>query len=105
MIRRPPRSTLFPYTTLFRSAAVGGTHRDHEAVVAQGDVVFARLFATRAQNLPQRFLDGVARAIDIRPDAFELARSVVTDFAVGQDGASYRSNQGAQVCERRSARR
>src|SRR5580693_9702097 len=24
MIRRPPRSTLFPYTTLFRSAASGG---------------------------------------------------------------------------------
>src|SRR3712207_8556464 len=24
MIRRPPRSTLFPYTTLFRSAAVAG---------------------------------------------------------------------------------
>src|SRR3712207_8135985 len=24
MIRRPPRSTLFPYTTLFRSAAVVG---------------------------------------------------------------------------------
>src|SRR3712207_8411293 len=24
MIRRPPRSTLFPYTTLFRSARVGG---------------------------------------------------------------------------------
>src|SRR3712207_1518553 len=24
MIRRPPRSTLFPYTTLFRSAIVGG---------------------------------------------------------------------------------
>src|SRR2546430_15453166 len=24
MIRRPPRSTLFPYTTLFRSAAYGG---------------------------------------------------------------------------------
>src|SRR5437667_11126622 len=23
MIRRPPRSTLFPYTTLFRSAALG----------------------------------------------------------------------------------
>src|SRR2546426_6521118 len=23
MIRRPPRSTLFPYTTLFRSSAVG----------------------------------------------------------------------------------
>src|SRR5258705_4247999 len=24
MIRRPPRSTLFPYTTLFRSGAAGG---------------------------------------------------------------------------------
>src|SRR3712207_8385038 len=24
MIRRPPRSTLFPYTTLFRSARAGG---------------------------------------------------------------------------------
>src|SRR2546427_1895734 len=26
MIRRPPRSTLFPYTTLFRSPAVPGFH-------------------------------------------------------------------------------
>src|SRR2546421_8399794 len=28
MIRRPPRSTLFPYTTLFRSA--GRAERDHD---------------------------------------------------------------------------
>src|SRR5450432_4662138 len=29
MIRRPPRSTLFPYTTLFRSVIEGATgHRD-----------------------------------------------------------------------------
>src|SRR5688572_31813928 len=27
MIRRPPRSTLFPYTTLFRSWAPAGAHR------------------------------------------------------------------------------
>src|SRR3712207_8191231 len=27
MIRRPPRSTLFPYTTLFRSQAEGGPGR------------------------------------------------------------------------------
>src|SRR3712207_7672282 len=26
MIRRPPRSTLFPYTTLFRSPAMHGTY-------------------------------------------------------------------------------
>src|SRR3712207_8399756 len=30
MIRRPPRSTLFPYTTLFRSLFVGA-HPDDEA--------------------------------------------------------------------------
>src|SRR3712207_7751183 len=28
MIRRPPRSTLFPYTTLFRSVAVMGAGKD-----------------------------------------------------------------------------
>src|SRR5256885_13596931 len=27
MIRRPPRSTLFPYTTLFRSAQLGAQRR------------------------------------------------------------------------------
>src|SRR5258708_14989931 len=31
MIRRPPRSTLFPYTTLFRSAAPQCLFRAHEA--------------------------------------------------------------------------
>src|SRR3712207_9558119 len=29
MIRRPPRSTLFPYTTLFRSIVVVGNARGH----------------------------------------------------------------------------
>src|SRR3712207_8944639 len=34
MIRRPPRSTLFPYTTLFRSDASGvGAH--HDSLVGQ----------------------------------------------------------------------
>src|SRR2546430_13122231 len=28
MIRRPPRSTLFPYTTLFRSIGTGGMNED-----------------------------------------------------------------------------
>src|SRR3712207_7864657 len=29
MIRRPPRSTLFPYTTLFRSARIEQVRRQH----------------------------------------------------------------------------
>src|SRR2546430_13052892 len=30
MIRRPPRSTLFPYTTLFRSERAGDGERRHQ---------------------------------------------------------------------------
>src|SRR3712207_7973161 len=46
MIRRPPRSTLFPYTTLFRSdqqAAVGAAHHGQPVVrrPALGDQVLA----------------------------------------------------------------
>src|SRR5258705_11431312 len=38
MIRRPPRSTLFPYTTLFRSAGLGAGYRrgKHLAVPRTG---------------------------------------------------------------------
>src|SRR5256885_5154542 len=50
MIRRPPRSTLFPYTTLFRSLVIGlaGTkaraqdHAAHDLVIA-GVVAHAAL--------------------------------------------------------------
>src|SRR5256885_9089137 len=38
MIRRPPRSTLFPYTTLFRSAAVAVADGDDDAVRSQDRV-------------------------------------------------------------------
>src|SRR3712207_8497739 len=39
MIRRPPRSTLFPYTTLFRSQAVGDeqVHADQQGRAEPGD--------------------------------------------------------------------
>src|SRR2546426_6117345 len=33
MIRRPPRSTLFPYTTLFRSSLLGSTLVDRPQTV------------------------------------------------------------------------
>src|SRR3712207_6856985 len=54
MIRRPPRSTLFPYTTLFRSRAL--VRRIHLA----GDHV------ARAQLLaPTRHLRGLERALAV----------------------------------------
>src|SRR5438067_2964775 len=53
MIRRPPRSTLFPYTTLFRSlqdrtyaeGTVGACAREHHA-----DRAFATLFRERSEE-------------------------------------------------------
>src|SRR2546422_1122017 len=33
MIRRPPRSTLFPYTTLFRSLLIKRRHRQRSIIV------------------------------------------------------------------------
>src|SRR3989442_8973104 len=47
MIRRPPRSTLFPYTTLFRSPAFDAEvvaalrARGHEVTIEEGHGVFA----------------------------------------------------------------
>src|SRR5258708_26243025 len=39
MIRRPPRSTLFPYTTLFRSTPMlAGAHGLDEDLLAPGDL-------------------------------------------------------------------
>src|SRR2546427_1347362 len=46
MIRRPPRSTLFPYTTLFRSMAVGASAFER------------RLRRFRARALPAQSLPG-----------------------------------------------
>src|SRR3712207_6856431 len=36
MIRRPPRSTLFPYTTLFRSPESADAHGPHGPTAARG---------------------------------------------------------------------
>src|SRR2546427_9334827 len=60
MIRRPPRSTLFPYTTLFRSAPLAGDHivvehdqplqdreHQHDRVLRDGDRVGAAVVGDR----------------------------------------------------------
>src|SRR2546430_11347012 len=46
MIRRPPRSTLFPYTTLFRSGGCRGARNQARAPLGFSAVVF--LFAVTA---------------------------------------------------------
>src|SRR2546429_4494189 len=43
MIRRPPRSTLFPYTTLFRSSAAGPLYLDYAATTPVDPAVAAAM--------------------------------------------------------------
>src|ERR1051326_4721051 len=59
MIRRPPRSTLFPYTTLFRSDLIGNSRKvSHIPGSLMSDGVFvARSYQTKfANDVAARFL-------------------------------------------------
>src|SRR2546425_2572796 len=55
MIRRPPRSTLFPYTTLFRSVLPGGVNSPVRAFRAVGGTPF---FVARAAGARLTDVDG-----------------------------------------------
>src|SRR5258708_17922238 len=50
MIRRPPRSTLFPYTTLFRSLEQHLPGRQIEAVERYGKFMLLRLSAAKRRR-------------------------------------------------------
>src|SRR2546430_14674481 len=93
MIRRPPRSTLFPYTTLFRSRGI--ERREHPRgnqhfCPAQGieQCGLARVCVTHQRNVPER--DGVARLTpqrslfaDLINTGLDLSDAVANPAAVG----------------------
>src|SRR3712207_7331955 len=54
MIRRPPRSTLFPYTTLFRSGARGQAEQQQQG--SGGEIVPRQ--ASMAENPARRRING-----------------------------------------------
>src|SRR2546421_9321914 len=51
MIRRPPRSTLFPYTTLFRSQRLARAHSTPQALVRRARIVLRAADEDRPTNL------------------------------------------------------
>src|SRR2546427_6885795 len=88
MIRRPPRSTLFPYTTLFRSRRVSGGRREraaHEASLvprlarpqrhpaavreAEEDRKSTRLNSSHSQNSYAVFCLKKKKITELRDDA------------------------------------
>src|SRR2546430_3493828 len=90
MIRRPPRSTLFPYTTLFRSYSqptVG------HAVARRGELLlsFARLLGDRKSTRPNSSHSQISYAVFClkkkKTTYNERARSLPS-FLPCRDGAS-----------------
>src|SRR2546426_8575421 len=72
MIRRPPRSTLFPYTTLFRSgqaagAAAAGDARAAGATGAEAETALAEIpeaLRARRDSLVQAWREETLAALD-----------------------------------------
>src|SRR3712207_9275830 len=92
MIRRPPRSTLFPYTTLFRSTRT----RDVGAPPAAGEAgALSEIGPGQEWGDVSRDLPGVCRAVgvehddDVTGDGREAARERV---ALATDRKSTRLN-------------
>src|SRR2546425_9464325 len=92
MIRRPPRSTLFPYTTLFRSV--------HKLAEASGRE--ARNVGKSAQET-RRALDRAAQLLErIRGDLGDVVRSSsdwVQDLTRIAEAAGGTARAGKQVAE------
>src|SRR3712207_1439959 len=89
MIRRPPRSTLFPYTTLFRSGGVDDVDRHRVAAVVgqpDGGVLGQDGDAALALEV-HRVHDAVLRGVVVRPLALGAAeRTGLAEEGVDQGG-------------------
>src|SRR3989475_13013989 len=78
MIRRPPRSTLFPYTTLFRSAMVCLTiYFDFIAIV--GGFLVAKIHLT----IPiQVYLEEIEETLSVSDVLITVIKSVLFGFTI-----------------------
>src|SRR3712207_9581483 len=82
MIRRPPRSTLFPYTTLFRSLA----HMDHEGIaeglqLLERQLVVRALSLLQAQDVGAALLEEAAHLVDAQADRKSTRLNSVTPIS------------------------
>src|SRR3712207_8403985 len=71
MIRRPPRSTLFPYTTLFRSQLFAGARHTLEGLA---DCVMAARDPRLHEQVGQEVVEQHVERLGERPDRAALDR-------------------------------
>src|SRR3989475_9340810 len=113
MIRRPPRSTLFPYTTLFRSQLLGGERRAErghhlaDAGLRERDQVEVALDHDGSVGLADRVareretVERVALAEDRRLGGVEVfGRRLTARRPPGQDAAAEGDHLAARVRDR-----
>src|SRR3712207_8720177 len=68
MIRRPPRSTLFPYTTLFRSEPAAGAPHPPVEGVERGESPVGPLVGLDGEHLDVTLLDQPGLDVDQRSE-------------------------------------
>src|SRR3712207_7591092 len=78
MIRRPPRSTLFPYTTLFRSGGLTRSANADERVVSI--VYWASIRADQASELHADLNVTWMRAAELPPLAFDRSEEHTSEL-------------------------
>src|SRR5688572_31644175 len=98
MLRRPPRSTLFPYTTLFRSddaRILTGEHRRVRAVLGQ----LARPDHCRSRRESDWGTDRLALVVEHQQsDALPLPVANVLDVERSEEHTSELQSQSNLVC-------
>src|SRR3989441_4334438 len=97
MIRRPPRSTLFPYTTLFRSS----TNYDIYTASSEDGITWSANMKVNDDSLPNNFQMNPSVAVDAAGDVFAAfldTRTIGWDvYAATLDVVAPTANAGSAV--------
>src|SRR3989475_11345105 len=106
MIRRPPRSTLFPYTTLFRSLRLPEVEKA-ETFRQRAESLLVLVLAGRGEGAEGAAVEGVVEAEDLDPlgvpvHHVEMAgeldhRPARFGAAVAEEGAPERAGLRSQL--------
>src|SRR2546430_16980826 len=96
MIRRPPRSTLFPYTTLFRSRSLGCRQVSQQQLAAGARVRGQPIAALRhvQAQWPRRF-----DAVEVDEGAFLQYREIAGLADLTDHAPQYRAALGCGAIE------
>src|SRR5712672_4804884 len=103
MIRRPPRSTLFPYTTLFRSFH----QMSIEGVAARagvGKATIYRWWSSKGVLAVEAFMEAVAPSIAFRETTsaradIERQMKILAEAYRGRTGEIFREMIGFSQCD------